>query len=153
MQTHIKKFHELTTLELYKILKLRCDVFVVEQECTYPDLDDKDHQPKTLHITLVDDSGEITAYSRVLPPGLSYPQASIGRVVVSEVHRRKGLAAVLVKASIDVIHRQWPGVDIQIGAQEYLLGFYQGLGFKNNSEMYLEDGIPHRDMILTGGHN
>ena len=151
MPTHMKTFSELTTNTLYDILKLRCDVFVVEQECAYPELDEKDRHPGARHITLLNDAGELIAYSRVLPPTLSYPEPSIGRVAVCQEHRGKGLAKQLVKASIQVIQQQWPNQDIQIGAQEYLLKFYQSLGFENNSDMYLEDGIPHRDMLLKHG--
>ncbi|MTI12294.1 GNAT family N-acetyltransferase [Sansalvadorimonas verongulae] len=148
MQIEVKTFSELTINALYDILKLRCDVFVVEQECAYPELDEKDRHPETLHVSLLDDSGELIGYNRIVPPALSYPEPSIGRVVVISSHRGKGLAAQVVKASIEVIHKQWPQRAIKIGAQEYLLRFYQSLGFQNNSDMYLEDGIPHRDMIL-----
>ena len=150
MQIEVKRFNELTAHALYDILRLRCDVFVVEQECAYPELDEKDRHPGTLHISLLNDDGKLMAYSRVLPPTLSYPEPSIGRVVVGNAHRGKGLAGKVVKQSIEAIHKQWPQQAIQIGAQEYLLKFYQSFGFQNNSDMYLEDGIPHRDMILTG---
>ena len=148
MPTRVQTFNELTANTLYDILKLRCDVFVVEQECAYPELDEKDRHPETLHISLLSDNGELIAYSRALPPTLSYPEPSIGRVVVSPEHRGKGLAAQIVKESIHAIQQKWPEQNIQIGAQEYLLKFYQSLGFQNNSDMYLEDNIPHRDMIL-----
>lgn len=149
MKKKIKHFNQLTINELYNLLKLRSDVFVVEQTCVYQDLDNKDRHPQTMHIMFIDEGNQTIAYSRVLPPELSYPQPSIGRVVVSKKHRNKGLARQLVQESIEVIHQHWPAHNIQIGAQEYLLPFYQSLGFKNNSEMYLEDGIPHRDMLLN----
>ena len=149
MELKIKLFSQLSTDELYDLLKLRSDVFVVEQACAYADLDEKDRHPQTRHIFLTDHAKELMAYSRVLASELSYQEPSIGRVVVSDPFRRQGLAKRLVKESISVIHQQWPRKAIQIGAQEYLLPFYQSLGFEINSAMYLEDGIPHRDMLLN----
>ena len=148
MKIVIKRFNQLSTDELYDILKLRCDVFVVEQTCVYPDLDEKDRHPQTLHVIGVNDEGQLMAYSRILPPNVSYAQASFGRVVVSPLYRNLGLARKIVQISIDEAHQYWPQQDIQIGAQEYLLPFYQTMGFEINSDMYLEDGIPHRDMLL-----
>ncbi|RLV60453.1 GNAT family N-acetyltransferase [Parashewanella curva] len=149
MKTIIKQFSELTTDELYEILKLRVDVFVVEQACPYPELDEKDRDSNSYHIFISDENGNITAYCRVLPPGLSYPQASIGRVLVAQAYRNQRLATQLMQKAIDCAKNQWPQSDIQLGAQEYLVDFYQSLGFTTNSDMYLEDGLPHRDMLLT----
>ena len=148
MDINVKHFHELSTDELYEVLKLRCNVFVVEQVCAYADLDEKDRHPETLHLMFYAKDKQLIAYSRVLPPELSYSQPSIGRVVVDSMHRQKGYAKQLVLKSIAVIRRLWPDQDIQIGAQEYLRPFYQSLEFEINSEMYLEDDIPHRDMLL-----
>ncbi|VEE62589.1 putative acyltransferase [Shewanella putrefaciens] len=140
------KFNQLTANTLYEILKLRVDVFVVEQACAYPELDDKDRHPETQHLIGLSPAGGLLTYARILPPGLSYPEASIGRVVVSPAGRGKGLAMPLMQRAIDAALSTWPAAGIQIGAQDYLKSFYQKLGFNACSDMYLEDGIPHIDM-------
>lgn len=139
-------FNQLDINMLYDILKLRVDVFVVEQACAYPELDDKDRHPETQHLFGLSPDGELLAYARILPPGLSYPEASIGRVVVSPAGRGKGLAMPLMQQAIESALTTWPDAGIQIGAQDYLKNFYQKLGFVACTEMYLEDGIPHLDM-------
>ncbi|MCG9965399.1 MAG: GNAT family N-acetyltransferase [Shewanella sp.] len=146
MQWQNLSFNQLNANTLYDILKLRVDVFVVEQACAYPELDDKDRHPETLHLMGLSPQGELLAYARVLPPGLSYPEASIGRVVISPAGRGQGLATPLMQNAIDAALSTWPAAGIQIGAQDYLKSFYQKLGFSACSEMYLEDGIPHIDM-------
>ncbi len=147
MNWKIKTFNQLTTNELFELLKLRSDVFVVEQNCVYPDLDEKDRHSETHHLMLFDDQQMLLGYSRILAPGQSYPEASIGRVVIDAKSRRQGLAQSLMQKSISLAQRLWVDTAIQIGAQEYLVDFYQNLGFESVSEMYLEDGIPHRDML------
>lgn len=142
-------FSELTLDELYELLKLRVDVFVVEQNCPYPELDNKDRHSQTQHLLGVDGQGVIQAYARVLAPGVSYPDASIGRVIVSEAVRGGGVAHILMQKAISISTKKWPEHNIQLGGQEHLKGFYQKLGFEPVSEMYLEDGIPHLDMLLT----
>ncbi|AAN53607.1 Protein ElaA [Shewanella oneidensis] len=139
-------FNQLNANTLYDILKLRVDVFVVEQACAYPELDDKDRHPETQHLMGLSPQGELLAYARVLPPGLSYLEASIGRVVISPAGRGQGLATPLMQQAIEAALTAWPEAGIQIGAQEYLNAFYQKLGFHACSEVYLEDGIPHIDM-------
>lgn len=139
-------FNQLDINMLYDILRLRVDVFVVEQACAYPELDDKDRHPETQHLFGLSPDGELLAYARILPPGLSYPEASIGRVVVSPAGRGEGLAMPLMQQAIESALTTWPDAGIQIGAQDYLKNFYQKLGFVACSEMYLEDGIPHLDM-------
>lgn len=150
MNWQVLSFTALTTDSLYELLTLRTDIFVVEQACAYPELDDKDRHPQTLHVLGTDDEGQLLAYSRLLAPGLSYAQASIGRVAVAKAGRGQGLAQQLMQISIDSVLKTWPESGIQIGAQEYLSHFYQGLGFIVNSEIYLEDGIPHLDMLFQG---
>ncbi|MDB2330997.1 GNAT family N-acetyltransferase [Alteromonas sp.] len=138
-------FDELTTHQLFDVLKLRVDVFVVEQECAYPELDEKDRHPETRH--LMGFSGqELVAYARLIPPGLSYESASIGRVVTAADYRRNGAGKALLKEAIHRCGAKWPHHNIEIGAQEYLLDFYQSFGFEASSPVYLEDGIPHLDM-------
>jgi ElaA protein len=141
------RFEQLTRDELYEILKLRVDVFVVEQNCPYPELDEKDRHPQTQHMVIQDRDGHLVAYCRILPPGLSYPQASIGRVVVASSHRGQGLAESLMQQALPKVLAYWPNAGVQIGAQEHLQKFYQRLGFISHSKVYLEDGIPHIDML------
>ncbi|GGP49213.1 GNAT family N-acetyltransferase [Shewanella saliphila] len=142
-------FDQLNVELLYSLLQLRVDVFVVEQNCPYPELDGKDKHVHTRHLLGLNDLQEVVAYSRVLAPNISYPQASIGRVAVAKSARGQGVANQLMQRAITIAKQRWPDDHIQIGAQDYLRHFYQQLGFVVNSEVYLEDGIPHLDMLLT----
>jgi ElaA protein len=141
---HIKTFEALTVNELYAILKLRSEVFVVEQNCVYLDSDGKD--PLALHLFGEYDS-KIVAYSRLFKPGISYDTASIGRVVVSADYRNKKWGKDLMLQSILAIENHFVVSQITISAQLYLKKFYESLGFIPSSEMYLEDDIPHIKMI------
>ncbi len=143
----IKSFNTLETDELYGLLKLRVDVFVVEQKCPYHELDNKDQHPEAFHLIGKNKEGEILTYLRILPPGLSFEQASIGRVVVAKKVRGQGLCEKMLKKGLGHIYRIWTGTDVQIGAQVYLMKLYQALGFEAVSDTYLEDGIPHINMI------
>ncbi len=138
-------FSSLTTIQLYELLKLRVDVFVVEQNCPYPELDDKDHAEGVLHL-LGYNNEELVACARLLPSGVSYPSLSIGRVATKESHRGGGLGHQLLTEAIKQCQQRWPLQSIEIGAQEHLSNFYAQYGFLRTSEMYLEDGIPHIDM-------
>jgi ElaA protein len=140
-----KKFTELTAAELYAIMQLRNEVFVVEQNCAYQDADDKDQ--KSEHFCGWDNE-KLVAYTRIIPPGISYPEASIGRVVTSPAYRRTGAGRQLMQQSINLTFGRFNCTAIKIGAQVYLTNFYQSLGFEQCSPMYLEDGIPHIEMIL-----
>ncbi|MCL1113414.1 MULTISPECIES: GNAT family N-acetyltransferase [Shewanella] len=142
-------FSELSLEQLYGVLQLRVDVFVVEQNCPYPELDGKDKGLQTRHLLGINPQKEIVAYCRILAPQISYPQASIGRVAVAKSARGQGLANQLMQRAIAIAKQRWPDDHIQIGAQDYLRHFYQQLGFVVNSDVYLEDGIPHLDMLLT----
>lgn len=142
----LKNFEELTNRELYRILKLRTEVFVVEQECLYPELDDKDYV--CLHLWAEQD-GEIVAYSRLVPAGISYPQPSIGRVIVVKEARGTGLSQLLMHKSIEATLDAFGPQDIQIGAQFHLKSFYEKLGFEQNSEPYPDYGILHIDMTKS----
>ncbi len=140
-----KHFNELTAKELYAILQLRNEVFVVEQNCVYQDADGKD--PDSLHLCgWVED--KLAAYTRIIPPGISYTEASIGRVVTSPAYRNTGIGRQLMEESIRLTFSEFKGSQIRIGAQVYLTGFYHSLGFITTGEEYLEDGIPHIEMIL-----
>lgn len=145
----VKRFKDLTPDTLYELLQLQVDVFVVEQACSYPELDGKDRHPETRHLWTRAEDGEMAACARVLPPGLSYPGASIGRVAVAAPFRGMGLAHELMETALFRAGRLWPGVPVQIGAQAYLEDFYSAHGFVTVSEPYLEDDIPHIDMILN----
>jgi ElaA protein len=140
-----KSFDELTTAELYAIIELRNRVFVVEQNCPYQDADYKDQ--KSFHLMGWKDD-ELAAYTRIIPQGISYNEASIGRVVTSPDHRGSGIGRQLMQRSIDKAFNQFHCTAIKIGAQVYLKQFYESLGFVQASEEYLEDGIPHIDMLL-----
>ena len=142
----LKKFDDLTPAELYAVMQLRSEVFVVEQNCVYRDADDKD--PKSLHFMGWDET-TLAAYTRIIPPGISYAEASIGRVVTSPKYRRTGTGRELMKLSISNAFRQFNGSSIKIGAQLYLKNFYESLGFVQCSQQYLEDNIPHIDMLLS----
>jgi ElaA protein len=143
---HLKNWDELTATELYRILQLRVDVFVVEQNCPYPELDGKDL--KCAHLWVSDSTGRVHAYSRLVPPGVSYNDASIGRVVSSQAMRRDGLGREVMKRSIERQQATYPNMDIRISAQSYLQKFYESFGFVVEGEEYLEDDIPHKEMVL-----
>jgi ElaA protein len=140
-----KTFKELTTQELYNILQLRAQVFVVEQDCVYQDLDGKDQ--KSWHVMGIE-SNDLVAYTRIFAPGDYFENASIGRVVVNPKYRGKSFGKEIMTASINSIEELF-GSDksICISAQYYLLRFYNDLGFMQEGETYLEDGIPHIKMI------
>lgn len=140
-----KKFNELTLEELYEILKLRSEVFVVEQNCIYNDIDGKDLTSS--HI-MIKENGKIKAYLRALQPGVSYEDASLGRVLVSPDARGKGYAKAIVTKGVEYILNNFNTTKITIGAQEYLKNFYSEIGFKPISEVYDEDGISHLDMTF-----
>ncbi|MBM3417036.1 MAG: GNAT family N-acetyltransferase [Bacteroidetes bacterium] len=142
----IKKFDELTVHELYALLQLRNEVFAVEQNCVYPDMDNKD-QP-AFHLMGWQD-GKLLAYTRLLPPGTACAEPSIGRVVTSPAARGSGAGRALMQRSIDVSRRLFGPLPIKIGAQLYLHRFYSSLGFKQTSDVYLEYGIEHIEMLLA----
>ncbi|MGL4474495.1 MAG: GNAT family N-acetyltransferase [Shewanella sp.] len=148
MAWHIAKFEHLSVQTLYQILKLRVDVFVVEQACAYPELDGKDCLDDSRHVWFQSEVGDILAYARILPAGASYLHPAIGRVIVASASRGKGLAQELMQLAVAYCQQTWPGKPVDIGAQHHLLAFYQGVGFEAISEVYLEDGIPHIDMRL-----
>ena len=135
-----KSFSELTTTELYKILQLRSEVFVVEQDCVYQDLDFKDQ--KSLHVFGFKNDN-IIAYTRIFKPGDYFDNASIGRVVVADTERKFGYGHDVIKASINAIKTHFNVDEITISAQKYLIYFYESHNFIQVGEEYLEDGIPH----------
>lgn len=144
---HSIPFSELSTHQLYQLLKLRVDVFVVEQTCPYPELDGKDTLAGVEHLLGYSDE-ELVACARLLPPGTSYDNTSIGRVATKQSARGDGLGHQLIKEALTRCEVLWPNTAIDIGAQQHLENFYASHGFKTISDMYLEDDIPHVDMRL-----
>jgi ElaA protein len=140
-------FKDLNVNELYEIMALRQEVFIVEQNCPYLDTDGKDLH--SWHLMGRNEAGKLIAYTRLLPVGISYPDyASIGRVVSAPLVRGSGAGKHLMQKSIEMCLYLFNQAPIKIGAQSYLLRFYESLGFQSTGEEYLEDGIPHTKMIL-----
>ncbi|KOR50256.1 drug:proton antiporter [Xanthomonas oryzae] len=145
------RFAQLSPPQPDALLRLRTDVFVVEQPCAYPELDGKDTDPAVLHALGMTTHAELAAYLRVLPPGLSDPKPSIGRVIIAAAFRRSALAHALLRDGIRLVQTQWPGSAIPLGAQAHLQLFYAAHGFVPASAQYPEDGIPHLDMLRPAG--
>jgi len=142
----LKAFNELTVHQLYEILKLRSAIFVLEQQCLYQDMDDKD---KHCHHLMVFEDNQLAAYTRLVPAGVSFSEISIGRVITNPDYRGRGLARKLMQQSIEACYDLFGKQAIRIGAQLYLKDFYSSLGFVQQGEMYLEDDIPHIEMLLA----
>ncbi|MBY4588808.1 GNAT family N-acetyltransferase [Rhizobium redzepovicii] len=142
--TDLKSVDDLLARELYDLLKMRVDVFVVEQNCAYPELDGKDID--ALHLRLLE-SGELLASARILKPHEPHDPSKIGRVVVSPAHRGKRLGDALMSEAISACERLYPANPIALSAQAHLRRFYEAFGFVGTSAEYLEDGIPHIDMV------
>ena len=143
MNFSIKSFDELTTTELYLILQLRSEVFVVEQDCVYQDVDGKDQ--KSLHVFSYKEK-KIIAYTRLFKPGDYFKNASIGRVVIALQERNLGYGHDLMNFSINAVRKHFKCDIITISAQKYLKKFYESHGFNQREEEYIEDGIPHIKM-------
>jgi ElaA protein len=155
MHWRIKCFKQLTTDELYQLLKLRSDIFVVEQECAYSDLDGLDRHVECHHLMgygeFMHGAAEpaLIAYARLFAPSVAYAgYSSIGRVLVNPQYRVKGLGHELMQCAIKNVFERWPNSSIKIGAQAHLDKFYGRHGFEIVGERYLEDGIPHVPMVL-----
>jgi ElaA protein len=146
LRWHDKPFAALTVEELYGLLALRQRVFVVEQTCTYLDADGVDLVSRHLW---AEARGAIVACLRIVPAGVSFDELSIGRVVTEQAMRGQGLGRVLMRRGIDAVIASHGPVPIRIGAQAHLEGFYGELGFVRTSEVYLEDGIPHVEMLYA----
>lgn len=143
MNIKIKKFDDLTVSELYKILNLRNEVFVVEQDCPYLDTDGNDQV--AYHVMLWDDE-VLAAYARIFEPGIKYTESSIGRVVVNLAHRELKLGHLLMEHAVKAVEDLYKTGKITISAQEHLQRFYNKHGFETVSEEYMEDDIPHVEM-------
>lgn len=142
----LKKFEELSLRELYAILQLRNEVFVVEQNCVYPDLDNKD---QAAHHLMGWKNDTLIAYTRIIPPGAAHTEPSIGRVVTSPSARGEGIGRQLMEHSIEHIYTIYGKTPIRIGAQVYLKKFYTSLGFLPAGDVYPEDGIEHIEMVKS----
>ena len=146
-------WNDLTRDELHGVVRLRVDVFVLEQDCPYSDLDGKDQ--RAWHVWAEDQplnkGGAAAAYARVLAPGVSYAEPSIGRVATRRDRRGAGTGKELMLRSLKVAERLWPGQGVRISAQCYLEDWYGELGFTSVGEPYLEDGIPHIQMLRSAG--
>lgn len=145
MKWNLKKFNDLSLEEFHDIIQLRINIFVVEQDCPYPELDDKDQI--AYHFFGTTDDGKIIAYTRLFAPGDYYEEAAIGRVVVHKDFRKDGIGFELMKGSVESLIRLFQVKKIKIGAQTYLQKFYESLGFVSTLHHYIEDGIPHMYMI------
>ena len=144
MEISIKSFEELDSTELYEVLALRAEVFVVEQDCAYKDPDGKDFY--ALHV-LGRLKGELVSYARVYSSNYPTQEVSIGRIVVKPSHRSMGLGKEIVLASEGAVKNHYKDHKIKLSAQSYLQKFYNDLGYTSSGETYLEDGIPHIKMI------
>lgn len=147
MQWFLKPFDQLTLSQLYSILRLRCEVFIVEQ-VAYQDIDNLDRQAH--HLFALDPQGEVCAYLRILPRGAVFDEAAIGRVCVRADFRQRGLASEMMDKALDFIENVLNEPCVHISAQQYLADFYKSKGFVSVGEGYLEDGIPHISMIRRG---
>ena len=140
----IKTFDELSTIELHQIIKARIEVFVVEQNCPYPEVDGSDQ--KAIHLW-AENRGEVIAYCRIFEPGVKYSECSIGRVLTHHNFRKLNLGKTLMRFAISTIEARFQKATIRISAQDYLLPFYKEFGFTPTGKSYLEDNIPHSEML------
>ncbi len=145
MKFTLQNFEELNKIQLYELMRLRSEVFVVEQNCPYQDLDNLDQ--KSLHVC-GSINNELLAYARILPPKLYYPEAAIGRVVTAKKIRMEGAGKEIMKHTIEKTFALFPKANIRIMAQCYLKKFYTDFGFTAEGAEFLEDDIPHVEMVL-----
>lgn len=147
-----KAFDALTPAELYALLRLRSEVFVVKQNCVFLDMDNSDAQAMHLVGHAPGNNGEVLAYARCFGPGVKYAEASIGRVITAPRARAAGLGHELMRAAVRALQDHWGAQPIRIGAQAHLEAFYEQHGFAREGEAYIEDGIPHIEMLRPATH-
>lgn len=140
-------YDALSLNDLYDLIQARIEVFIVEQNCPYQDVDGKDRH--SLHLWARSDHQAVLAYARITAPGVRFPEPSIGRVITTEAGRGQGLGRELMVRAIEAIESHYPNQPIRISAQQYLERFYSSLGFETVSEPYLEDNIPHLEMLRS----
>jgi ElaA protein len=146
MSIEVKHYNQLTLNEFHDLISLRIRVFVIEQNCPYQELDGKDKL--SFHLIMRNDSGEIIGTTRILPQNISYPEIGIGRVVIDEKYRYLKLGHALMKESLQFIRTEFPDQNIKLSAQTHLCEFYASHGFVSTGKEYLEDDIPHTEMLL-----
>lgn len=146
MRVEVKHYNELSLSEFHDLVALRIQVFVIEQECPYQDLDGKDKE--AFHVILRDEKGSIIGTTRILPKDVSYPEIAIGRVVVDENNRHLKLGHKLMEESLAFINKEYGPQNVKLSAQTHLKNFYSAHGFNSTGKEYLEDGIPHTEMLL-----
>jgi ElaA protein len=144
---HFSSWNEITRDQFYALAALRIDVFVIEQNCPYQDFDGKDR--KSHHLWCTDVDGQVHAVLRIVQPGVSYAEVSIGRVATSQAARGSGLGRSLMRRGMQCVVDQYGDVPVRISAQSYLTKFYSSFGFISEGESYLEDDIPHIEMLYT----
>ena len=142
----ILPYHQLSLDEFHDIIALRINVFVVEQNCPYPELDGKDK--KSFHVFGLDENNQILATARILPKGISYNEVSIGRVATHQSVRQNKIGIQLMEKCMDFIQHQFSNENVRISAQSHLIPFYNKFGFKSTGKTYLEDNIPHTEMLF-----
>ena len=147
LQWQCVHFNQLNNLQLHQIYQARNAVFILEQKCPYQDIDGKDLLSH--HLIAWDAAGQVAAYLRIVPAGISFDEASLGRVLTSQNWRGTGIGKQLISRGIAALRTQYPAAPIRIGAQAYLEKFYGSFGFLTVSPMYLEDDIPHVEMLLS----
>jgi ElaA protein len=140
-----KKFEDLSNNELYDAMVLRQEVFVLEQNCPYLDADGKDKY--SWHVLGYDENNKLAAYARIVFPGISYTEVAIGRVITSQQYRRTGAGKELMRETLKAIENIYGKVSVRISAQTYLVKFYSEFGFVSTGKEYLEDDIPHTEML------
>lgn len=145
MKWEIKNFKDLKLNEAYGVFALRIEVFVVEQDCPYQDLDGKDEG--AIHVLGKDDEGNVVATARILPPGLGYEEVAIGRVVTAKSIRPLKKGHELMEQCMNFIAKEYPTENVKLSAQSHLVNYYGRHGFIETGKHYLEDGIPHSEMI------
>jgi ElaA protein len=139
------RFDQLSGQQVHAILKARCDVFIVEQNCPFPDIDDRDQT--ALHLAAWTKERQLAAYLRIHAPHSTYQEPALGRVLTTAPFRGTGIGRQLIEQGLKQIEAHYPGLPVRIGAQSYLIPFYGAFGFEIASEEYLEDGIPHTEML------
>ena len=144
LSIYFRPYNELTKRELFDIYFLRQEVFIVEQNCVYQDIDQKDHH--SYHLMAYDNE-ILVAYLRIVQPGISFDEPSIGRVLTKMCYRRRGISKNIMKSAIQKVRDVYKHSNIRISAQEYLIPFYTSLNFVPVGEVYLEDEIPHIEMM------
>ncbi len=147
LQWDVNSFQELSVSQFFEVLQLRVDVFVVEQQCAYPELDEHDRHAETRHLAGHDASSQLMAYARILSAGLRFPEVSLGRFVVRKDARGQGIGHKLLSVALKEIQSSWAGYAIRISAQDYLEKFYGQYGFTRASDVYFEDGSRHIEML------